>query len=71
MPDAEGKPWTPSDDATLIDELGRGRSVDAIATTVQRSPADVRARLDALAQAAGDTFSDPSNSFFPRDIAAS
>jgi hypothetical protein len=66
-----GRPWAPSDDAALIDELGHGRSVETIATTLQRSPAEVRARLDALATAASGRRADPPNDIFPKDIAAS
>jgi hypothetical protein len=66
--DAEGR-WAASDDAALIDELGRGRSVEAIAAILQRSAADVRARLDTLANATNDARA--SHNIFPRDIAAS
>lgn len=65
-----GKPWTPADDAALVDELGRGRAVDMIAASLQRSAADVRARLDALAAASAGARADPLN-IFPKDIAAS
>ena len=66
-----GKSWAPSDDAALIQELGRGGSVEAIAATLHRSVADVRGRLDALADAATDTLVAPQNRIFPKDIAAS
>jgi hypothetical protein len=65
------KPWAPSDDAALIEQLGHGRSVGAIAAALQRSPAEVRDRLDALADPAGGTQSDPPTGIFPKDIAAS
>jgi hypothetical protein len=60
-------PWTPSEDAALIDQLGRGGSVEAIAATLRRGAAEVRARLDELAQATSET----PVSIFPKDIAAS
>jgi hypothetical protein len=65
------KPWAPGDDATLIEQLGHGRSVEAIAASLQRSAAEVRARLDALADAAGGMRADPPKGLFPKDIAAS
>jgi hypothetical protein len=72
MPHSDaGRPWTLGDDAALISELGRGRPAEAIAAALQRSAADVRARLDALAEAATDTRSNRQNRIFPRDIAAS
>jgi len=63
--------WDPTEDAALIDELGRGRPVEAIAGTLRRSPAEVRARLDALANPANEALADSTNVLFPKDIAAS
>jgi hypothetical protein len=65
------KRWASSDDAALIEQLGHGRSVEAIAAALQRSRAEVRDRLDALADSAGGTRADPPNGIFPKDIAAS
>jgi hypothetical protein len=65
------KPWTSSEDAALIEQLGHGRSVEAIAAALQRSPAEIRDRLDALADAAGGAQPDPPIAIFPKDIAAS
>jgi hypothetical protein len=65
------KPWSASDDAALIEQLGQGRPVAAIAASLRRSPAEVHARLDALADAASGLRNDPPNRIFPKDIAAS
>jgi hypothetical protein len=70
QPDAE-KRWASSDDSALIDALGHGRSVENIAAALQRTPAEVRARLDALATAASGMRVDPPTTIFPKDLAAS